>query len=326
MLEGKELIIATKKFAEEDRKKSWFYTISTFLLLIAAFIGALYPFHIIIRITCTILESLLFTRMFVINHDFLHHAILKKSSLANAFFTIYGLFVLTPKSIWKRSHDYHHKHNSKLFTASIGSFPIVTKEKFLSLSTADRLNYLFIRHPLTIAFGYLFAFNWGMVILSLSRSPLKHWDSGLSLIVHYGMITLISIYFGFFAAFLSVILPLIIGHALGSYLFYVQHNFPGTTFESKEGWTYIGAAMNSTSFLKMSKLMHWFTGNIGYHHIHHANSRIPFYRLPEVFDAMPEFQNPKTTTFHPKDIYLALSLKVWDPEQGRMLRMSEIKA
>jgi omega-6 fatty acid desaturase (delta-12 desaturase) len=326
MLEGKELLLATRKFAEEDRKKSWFYALSTFFLLIAAFIGALYPFHILIRISCSILEALLFTRMFVINHDYLHHAILKKSSLANLFFTIYGLFVLTPKSIWKRSHDYHHKHNSKLFTASIGSFPIVTKEKYLTLSTYERLNYLFIRHPLTIALGYIFAFNWGMVILSLFRSPSKHWDSAISLVVHYGVIAIIWINLGFMASFLSVILPLIIGHALGSYLFYVQHNFPGTEFESKEGWTYIGAAMNSTSFLKMSRIMHWFTGNIGYHHIHHANSKIPFYRLPEAFNAMPEFQNPKTSTLHPKDIYKALILKVWDPELKRMLTMKEIKA
>ena len=325
MLEGKDLILATRRYAKEDRKKSWIYTLTTLGLLLAAFIGAFYPFHIGIRIACAILEALLLARMFVIYHDYLHHAILRKSTLANLIFTFFGLYMLTPRSIWKRSHDYHHKHNSKLFTSSIGSFPIVTKKKFLSLTRYQRINYLFVRHPLTIAFGYIFAFTWGMSILSMLRSPTKHWDSALALIFHYGLIILVILNYGFLTAFLAILLPILLAHGLGSYLFYVQHNFPGTTFEDKDGWTYIGAAFNSTSYLKMSRVMHWFTANIGYHHIHHANSKIPFYRLPEVYKEMPEFQNPKTVTMQPRDIYNSLILKVWDPELGRMLRMNEIR-
>lgn len=325
MLEGKELILATRHFAKEDRRKSWLYTLTTLFLLVAAFIGAFYPSHIGIRIVFSIIEALLLARMFVIYHDYLHRAILKKSTMANLIFTFFGLYMLTPRSIWKRSHDYHHKHNSKLFTSSIGSFPIVTKEKYLSFSRYERINYLFVRHPVTIALGYIFAFTWGMTILSMLRSPTKHWDSALALIFHYGLIVFVVINFGLLTALLCILIPILIAHGLGSYLFYVQHNFPGTTFESKEGWTYIGAAFNSTSYLKMSRVMHWFTANIGYHHIHHANSKIPFYRLPEAFKAMPEFQNPKTVTMHPKDIYNSLILKVWDPDLGRMLRMNEIK-
>ena len=72
--------------------------------------------------------------------------------------TLWGLFVLAPTSIWKRSHDHHHTHNSKLYTSSIGSYPIVTKEKFKTFTKKERAVYLFIRHPLTIAFGYVFVF------------------------------------------------------------------------------------------------------------------------------------------------------------------------
>lgn len=325
MLEGKELILATKPFAIEDRSKSWLYTITTLLLLIGAFIGAFYPFHISIRIVCSIAEALLLSRFFVIYHDYLHHAILNKSILAKAIFTFFGFYILAPTSIWKRSHDYHHKHNSKLFSSSIGSFPIVSKETFLSLSRAERLNYLFIRHPLTIALGYIFAFTWGMSVLSLIRSPEKHWDSAVALILHYGTAILIGVYFGWTTASLCVFLPMLIAHGLGSYLFYVQHNFPGATFNEKEKWTYTGAAMNSTSLLKMNRLMHWFTANIGYHHIHHVNARIPFYRLPETYKAFKEFQNPKTTSIHPMDIMRCMRIKVWDPELNRMISLKEIK-
>ena len=326
MLEGKQLILATRPFANEDRKRSWTYTLTTLFLLAAAFFGAFYPFHIGIRIGCSIMEALLLARMFVIYHDYLHRAILRRSIAANLIFTFFGFYMLTPRSIWKRSHDYHHKHNSKLFTSSIGSFPIVTKEKFKKMTNAQRISYLFIRHPLTIAFGYIFAFTWGMSILSMVRSPTKHWDSALALIFHYGLIITIGLTFGWTTAFLSILIPVGLAHGLGSYLFYVQHNFPTATFQDKDGWTYIGAAMNSTSFLKMSRLMHWFTANIGYHHIHHANSRIPFYRLPEAYKAMPEFQNPKTSSLMPSEIIRCLRLKVWDPEQNRMLSLKEIRA
>ena len=200
------------------------------------------------------------------------------------------------------------------------------KEKFYKMSRTQRTNYLFIRHPLTIALGYLFAFTWGMTFLSLVRSPTKHWDSALALVFHYSLIITLGLTAGWTTAFLCVVLPITMAHGLGSYLFYVQHNFPGVTYEEKEGWTYIGAAMKSTSFLKMSRLMHWFTANIGYHHIHHANSKIPFYRLPEVFKKMPEFQNPKITTMSPMDIYRCMQLKVWDPIQRKMLNMRELRA
>ena len=112
---------------------------------------------------------------------------------------------------------------------------------------------------------------------------------------------------------------------MGAYLFYAQHNFPTVTFTDKNGWTYIGAAMQSSSYMKMGSVMQWFTGNIGFHHIHHTNARIPFYRLPEVYEAFPEFQNPKTTSLHPSDIFQCLQLKVWDPHLNRMLKMKEIR-
>ena len=212
MLDGKELILATRPYAKEDRAKSWIYTFTTLVLLVGAFLGALYPFHWAIRTFFCVLEALLMVRMFIIYHDYLHLAILRKSFLADLIFTFYGYYVLTPRTIWKRSHDYHHKHNSKLFTSSIGSFPIVTKEKFKSMSRKDQLVYLFIRHPLTIALAYIFAFTWGMCLLSLVRSPTKHYDSLFALIFHYGLAILIYVNFGLAALLFSLIIPVSYTH------------------------------------------------------------------------------------------------------------------
>lgn len=326
MLKGKALILATKPFAVENRPLSWFHAISTMVLLLAAIAGALYPWHLAVRIPCSLLTALLLLRLFTIYHDFLHHTILNGSPVARVLFTFFGMYMLNPPSIWKRSHDHHHKHNSKLYTSSIGSFPILTKEKFLSLPKIEQTKYLFVRHPLTIAFGYIFAFIYGMCLLSLRASPRKHWDSAVALLLHFGIGITILLTLGWTAFLLGFLIPAFVSSAMGSYLFYAQHNFPTATFSNQMDWTYIGAALQSSSYMKMNPVMNWFTGNIGYHHVHHANARIPFYRLPETYLAFPEFQNAKTTSWMPKDVIKCLQMKVWDPESNRMLTLKETRS
>jgi acyl-lipid omega-6 desaturase (Delta-12 desaturase) len=323
MLAGKNLIIATKPFAKENRMKSWVYTLTSFLFLALAITAAVSPFPFIVRLFSSLLAAFLLVRVFAIYHDFLHKAILKNSKIAHILFTIYGYYTLNPPSIWKRSHDYHHKHNSKLYTSSIGSFPIITKQEFLALPKVERFKYLFIRHPLTIMFGYIFAFWWGMCMLSLIRNPSKHWDSVMALITHHG-VGFLFFYFGGWPSFwLGFMIPAFVSSAMGSYLFYAQHNFPSSTFKEKEEWSYLDAALQSSSYMKMNPVMHWFTGNIGYHHIHHTNALIPFYRLPEVHQAFEEFKDAKTTSLNLTDIASCLSVKVWDPESMRMLALDE---
>ncbi len=324
MTKDKELILATNRYATEDRNKSWTLTISTIGLFLAAYAGALVNISIFLQIICAILAGLLTVRLFTIYHDYLHKSILQHSIIAQVIFTIFGLFVLAPISIWKRSHDFHHTHNSKLYSSSIGSFPIVTRKEYLNAKKLDRNLYLFARHPLTILFGYIFVFIWGMILRSLINNPKKHMDSLVALIFHVMLGVVIFLTLGLQSLLIGFILPIMIAHALGSYLFYAQHNFPSAKFRSKEEWEYVHAALYSSSYMKMNKLMHWFTGNIGYHHIHHINPRIPFYNLPKAFEEMPVFQNPGTTTFTPKGIMDCLRLKVWDPQQGRMLSKREI--
>jgi omega-6 fatty acid desaturase (delta-12 desaturase) len=319
MLQGKQIILATKPFAKENRAKSWLYTISTLLLLIAALFGTVYNFHWSLKLACSILAGLVIVRMFVIYHDHQHKAILDKSPLATFIFTLFGFYVLAPTGIWSASHDYHHKNNCKLFSASIGSYPIYTKHKFDNLSAGEKRHYLFIRHPLTILFGYIFTFMYGMCIKSMINRFSKNIDSLVGLILHISYQVTVFYFLGWQTWILMCAIPHFISGAMGSYLFYAQHNFPTVTFVGNEEWTYEGAALDSSSFMKLNQAMHWFTANIGYHHIHHMNSRIPFYRLPEVWDAVPEMRTAKTTSLKIKDIWACLKLKVWDFDNKKMV-------
>ena len=319
MLEGKQLILATKPFAKENRAKSWYYTISTLLILIASLIGTIYNFHWSLKLVCSIFSGLVIVRLFVIYHDHQHKAILDKSPLATILFTLFGFYVLAPSGIWSASHDYHHKNNSKLFSASIGSYPIYTKQKFEKLSKGEQHHYLFIRHPLTILFGYFFTFMYGMSIKSMMNRFSKNIDSMVALIVHLSYQTLVFYFLGWQTWILLCAIPHFISGALGSYMFYAQHNFPSVTFVGNEDWTYEGAALDSSSYMPLNPFMHWVTANIGYHHIHHMNSRIPFYRLPEAMAAIPELQKVKTTSLKLTDIIACLKLKVWDFETKKMV-------
>lgn len=324
MLKEKELILATRKYAVEDRKKSWYHLISTLILFLAAYAGAIVNVHLIPQLICSIFAGLVSARLFIIYHDYLHKSILQQSLFAKILFTIFGLFMLAPTSIWKRSHDHHHAHNSKLYTSSIGSFPLVTKKEFLAASKTEQNIYLFIRHPLTIAFGYLFVFLWGMCLRTLIKSGTKHFDCLVAIVFHVSLGTAIWMFFGPVSFFLGFLLPLMFSHALGAYLFYAQHNFPSAVYRRKEDWSYTDAALLSSSYLKMNRFMQWCTGNIGFHHIHHLNARIPFYNLPTAYAEIPELQKVGVTGLSPGDIYRCLRLKVWDPEQNKMIGLTEV--
>ena len=316
---GKQLLLAIKPFAVDSTLKSWWHLLSTALLLAAAFGGTIINFHWAARVACSIAAGLLMLRMFVIYHDQQHYAILPRSRVAEVLMQIYGILTLSPSSIWRSSHNHHHNHNSKLRGAHIGSFPIMTREQFEKTPGGRRFKYLFMRHPLTILCGYLFIFLFGMCLYPFFNSPSKHYDSLLAFVLHVALATLVTVFLGAQALLLTVLVPFFIAMAIGSYLFYAQHNFPNVTFSDNAGWTYEKAALTSSSFMKMNGLMAWLTANIGYHHVHHLNSRIPFYRLPEAMKALPELQDVKTTSLRPADIWRCLRLKVWDVDAQRMV-------
>lgn len=325
MLSGKELILATKPFAKEIRSKSWFYALSTILLIGIALAATIFIPFFSVKIIFSLIAGLLMVRMFIIYHDHQHHSILTHSRLANFIMTVFGFYILSPTSIWKRSHDHHHNNNSKLFSASIGSYPIATKRKYEEMNGRQKFEYLAIRHPLTIALGYFSMFIFGMCIASFVSNPRKHYDSLIALIIHITISVLLFIFVGWQIWFCLFFLPFVIAFAMGAYLFYAQHNFPGVTFSDNKEWAYEKAALESSSYMVMNPVMAWLTGNIGYHHIHHLNSKIPFYRLPEVMAQIKELQSCKRTSLNIKEVIACLRLKIWDQDKNKMVGLRDIR-
>jgi omega-6 fatty acid desaturase (delta-12 desaturase) len=310
-----------KPFAKDNALRSWWELGSTALLAASAYGATLFPLPWSARIAASILAGLFTLRLFVIYHDQQHCAILPHSRLAAGFMRGFGILALSPPSIWSSSHNHHHKHNSNLRSAHIGSFPVMTKRQFEQSSRGQRFAYLAIRHPVTIGLGYVSMFLYGMCLAPFLRGPKQHPDCLVALLVHAAIAVALVHYFGWATFLLGQTLPALICYGIGSYLFYAQHNFPGVTFTTSAGWAYEKAALESSSFMRTDPLTGWFTANIGYHHIHHLNHRIPFYRLPEVQRLVPEMQNPKTTSLSLPDMIRCLRLKVWDADAQAMVRL-----
>jgi len=320
---GKELVQATRPFARESTARSWRYVLSTFALMIAVLVGAGMASWWPLRLALSILGALVMVRAFITFHDYMHGAILRDSRIAGWLFQLYAGFALTPASSWKKSHNYHHGHVGQISAASVGAFPLMTTRMWRDASFAQRFSYRFQRHPLVVLFGYVTVFFFSITLLPLLTEPRQHKDAAWVLLFHGGLIAVLWLFGGFDVALFSVILPMAIASALGSYLFFAQHSFKRMHVISPEAWTFYRAALESSSYMRLCKLMQWFTGNIGYHHIHHLNVRIPFYRLPEAMAAIPELQSPVTTSLAPRDIVDCFRACLWDENQQRMVSYRE---
>jgi len=320
---SKDLLLASKEYAVEHRWLSWWHLASTIVVYSALFAVTCLDLSIPVRIVTSVLSGLVLVRLFILYHDFEHGAILKGSRLAATILNGYGIYALNPRSIWNRSHDHHHKNNSKIYGASIGSYPIMTRETYEQSSKWERFAYRASRHWLTIACGYLTIFIYGMCLRSLMVNPKRHWDSALSLLGHVGLIVGLWYFGSWPAVLLAVVIPFTIASGMGAYLFYAQHNFPGVQFRNRDEWNYVFAALQSSSYIRMSRLMSWFTGNIGYHHVHHLNALIPFYRLPEAMADLEELQAPLTTSLRPRDVFNCLRLKLWETDTETLVPLSK---
>ncbi|MGC1276282.1 MAG: fatty acid desaturase [Planctomycetaceae bacterium] len=318
MRTDKEVLLATRQFASEIRWRSWWHLGSTALVAAALLFAAGFDALGLLRLPLSVAAGLTLVRLFVLYHDQQHGSFLRGSKPAGWLMTAFGIWSLNPPSVWKRSHDHHHHHNSKLHGPNVGSYPLMTVEGYRRAGAVERLRYAASRHPLTVAAGYLTIFLGGMCAAPFVANPRRHADAALSVLCHAAFLFWLN-RGGADDALLVGVLPFGVGSAVGAYLFLAQHNFPECEVASSRDWSHVAAALRSSSYIRMGSLMRWFTGNIGYHHVHHLNARIPFYRLPEAMAGLPEAQSPRTVTLALHDVVACFRLKLWDEAAGRLV-------
>jgi omega-6 fatty acid desaturase (delta-12 desaturase) len=326
MRSGRELILATLPFQAERRLTSWLLLLSTFVALGAALYAVMVLPWWPLKVLAGMITGLIQVRLFIFYHDALHGSIFRRSWLARAIMMGVGCYLVTPGRVWRESHDFHHQNNAKMMGSSIGSFPMISTEGARQASRRKLWLYRLSRHPITIGAGYGTIFLYGMVIGPFLRDPGTYWRGLVAGLSHITLLALVTWHWGWMAAVAGVLVPSVVATAVGSYLFYAQHNFPTMKLRRREDWMFTDAALESSSMFDMGWLMHWFTGNIGYHHVHHLNHLVPFYRLPEAMRAIPELQQPSRTSWRMRDIAACFDLDLWDHTHGRMMRHAEVAA
>ncbi|WP_282941102.1 fatty acid desaturase [Paenibacillus sp. RC67] len=263
-------------------------------------------------------------RIFIIFHDCCHKSFFRNKVANEIVGTITGIMTCCPYNQWRHSHSVHHATSGNLNKRGTGDIWTLTVEEYLASSFIKRLVYRLYRNPLimfVIGPIYIFLFDYRFNRKNAGfKERMNTYITNLSIV---GLSALLCWAIGW-QAFLMVQGPIFfISGAAGIWLFYVQHQFEDTYYENEENWDYVQAALKGSSFYKLPKILHWITGNIGFHHIHHLSPRVPNYYLEEAHNANPILRDVNTITLQTS--LRSLKFRIWDEESKQFIGFKDIK-
>lgn len=318
-----------KKYSQPDTKKAVWQMILSFLPYIALWIAMYfsYSYSYLLCMFLAFLNAFFLVRIFIIQHDCGHFSFLKNRKVNNIIGNICSVLSLIPYKYWSKSHSLHHANNGKLEVRDIGDLDFLTVEEYQKLGKFKQFMYRVYRSVPVMFFiipvYYMFIHNR----LPLIKLP-SFKDEIRPLMLNN--ITIILFYLGVgylvgFKAFLMVQIPIwIFFGMIAIWFFYVQHQHEETYKAWKSNWEYLLSALKGSTFYDLPKWMHWLTGNIGYHHIHHLNSFIPNYNLAKCHEENPVFHKYVVRMGFFESFKCAMN-KLWDEQTQRMITFSEYR-
>ena len=269
-----------------------------------------------LTLLCVVPAAGFMTRLFIIFHDCCHGSFFKTMKANDRLGLVLGVLVFTPFYEWRHTHAIHHATAGDLDRRGVGDVYTMTVEEYLAAPWYKKVGYRVLRNPLLLfsisSFLVFAVFHrfWGSEAGKREKSSVIWTNLAL-----FGLIGWIIFEIGW-KAFLLVELPILaMVCSAGVWLFYVQHNFDPSYWARHTDWEFFHAGMDGSSFYKLPKVLQWFTGNIGFHHIHHLSPKIPNYKLEQCHNENPEFQIAPLTI---KNSLKSLYFRLWD-EKERML-------
>jgi omega-6 fatty acid desaturase (delta-12 desaturase) len=267
-------------------------------------------------------------RIFIIQHDCGHGSFTKSRKANDVIGSACSLFTLVSYKYWRKTHAIHHANHAELEERGVGDVWTMTVDEYRAAPRWKQVAYRIFRHPL-----FLFGVAPGANFLFLERLPIavqKEWHNGERESIWWtnfaiaGMFVLAGLWLGFGTVLLIFLPAFLIAASAGTWLFYVQHQFERTYWEHTPEWDYTLAAMHGSSYYQLPKVLQWFTGNIGFHHIHHLSPRIPNYNLERCHIENPLMQ--RVVHLSIGQSFQTVSLALWDENKRRLVTFGEATA
>ncbi len=260
-------------------------------------------------------------RVFIIHHDCGHGSFFKSRKANDILGFITGVLTFAPYYHWRWEHALHHATSGDLDRRGMGDIWTLTVQEYLESSRWQRFAYRLARNPVILFviapfFMFLVKHRFPKAKASKRERHSVYWTN----LALFGMAAGLSWVFGLKAYLLIQLIVVGVAGSAGVWLFYVQHQFEGVYWERAKEWDYAAAALKGSSFYKLPKILQWFSGNIGFHHIHHLSPRIPNYHLEKCHKAEPLFQSVKTVTL--LSSLKSLTFRLWDEQRRKLVGYS----
>jgi len=316
-----------RAYAQAHTGKAIWQIITSFLPFIGLWILMYYSLEwsYWITLALALLNAFFVVRIFIIQHDCGHRSYFKNQRWNRFVGWVCSIVTIIPYKYWATVHDFHHAHSGQLETRDIGDIYTMTVEEYRQASRWKKLSYRIFRMPIvTFVIGpiiYLL-YNNRLMLVKIGNWTRNNWWLQFNNLLLVGAYLLAGWLIGWKSFFL-VQLPIIFFFAIiAVWFFYVQHQHEETYKHWKENWDYLLSAIVGSSFYRLPRVMHWLTGNIGYHHIHHLNCKIPSYNLVRCAKENPELQKYVTSLSFWESLSCMFH-KLWDEQQERMITFKE---
>ncbi|MGH9796578.1 MAG: fatty acid desaturase [Candidatus Polarisedimenticolia bacterium] len=263
-------------------------------------------------------------RIFIIFHDCGHGSFFRSQRANDVLGFVTGVLTFTPYHQWRYKHALHHATSGDLDRRGIGDIWTLTVQEYVEAPRLKRFAYRVFRNPLVLFVVvplYLFLIHQRFPSRGLGRRERMsvHWTNGALLLIAVVMSLTIGL-----KAYLSIQLPVMaITGMVGLWLFYVQHQFDGVYWQRRTEWGFAEAALEGSSFYKLPRILQWFSGNIGFHHVHHLSPRIPNYNLESCHRADPLFGRVKPITL--LSSLRSFTYRLWDEQRGKLVSYRRLR-
>jgi acyl-lipid omega-6 desaturase (Delta-12 desaturase) len=312
-----------KRYNQPSTSKSWWQIINSFVPYFVLWVAMVYSlqFSYWLTLALSVLATGFLVRIFIIFHDCGHGSFFKSPLLNRIVGIIGGGLVFTPYHKWHYEHMLHHQTVGNLDKRGNGDVMTLTVEEYKNRASGQRFFYRAYRNPIILfLIAPIFLFSIAFRFPGRGHTKRMNLYTHLTTLGLIAAIFLVSYFIGF-KAFLMIQIPILFfATVFGVWLFYVQHQFKEVVWERTPNWDYKSIAMNGCSFFKLPRILQWFSGNIGFHHIHHLSPMVPNYNLEKCMIENPIFQKEPLSLWQS---FQSVKYRLWDEQKHKIVSFKE---